>query len=182
MAIIHIVRHGRAQAGFEASDPGLDVLGQDQAECAAKELARLSPRPILTSPLRRARETAAALGRTWKCKPIVEQTVAEIPTPARVNFAERVPWLRAFMGGSWRDADPDLLVWRKNVIATLLAVPEDVVIFSHFVAINVGVGASVGDDRVAVFAPDNCSITVFETNGTTLKLIELGRQSTTRIG
>jgi hypothetical protein len=51
------------------------------------------------------------------------------------------------------------------------------VIFSHYVAINVLMGAATGDDRVVAFSPENCSVTVFDTAGSTLKLIEKGSEA-----
>jgi broad specificity phosphatase PhoE len=86
------------------------------------------------------------------------------------------------MSGTWREADSTLAAWRENVTATLAAMTEDTVIFSHFIAINVGVGHVLADDRVVVFSPDNCSITVFETDRGALKLIERGQESATRVG
>ena len=62
--------------------------------------------------------------------------------------------------------------WREHCIAAVAGIARDSVIFSHYVAINVIAGAALGDDRVVVFSPDNCSVTVFETDGTDLKLIE----------
>ena len=181
MARLYLVRHGRAAAGFDVADPGLDDVGRTQAESVAKELAGIGPQQILTSPLRRTRETALPLARAWKREPKVEPTIAEIPTPPHLDVTTRVPWLRKFMTGSWRDADPALATWRESVIATLLAQPEDAVLFSHFIAINVGIGRVLDDDRVVVFAPDNCSVTILESDGRTLRLIERGREAATRV-
>ena len=54
--------------------------------------------PIVTSPLRRCRQTAAPLARRWGVTPTVEDTVAEIPSPLGVSMADRVEWLREAMG------------------------------------------------------------------------------------
>jgi len=177
MARLYLVRHGRAAARFgEAHDPGLDDLGRSQAEAVAQELAPRGPLPILTSPLRRTRETAARLARLWRGEPVAEEAVAEIPSPTD-NLQERVAWLREFMAGSWRNATPSLARWRENVIGALLRVREDSVIFSHYIAINVAIGAATGDDRVVIFSPDNCSVTMFENEGGVLRLIEKGREA-----
>jgi hypothetical protein len=68
-------------------------------------------------------------------------------------------------------------MWREHCIGTVTAITRDTVIFSHYVAINVIAGAATNDDRVIVFSPDNCSVTVFETDGTNLKLIEKGAEA-----
>jgi broad specificity phosphatase PhoE len=94
-----------------------------------------------------------------------------------MTLEERVTWLRKLMGGSWHDASRDLAMWREDCIATVAAIPADTVIFSHYVAINVIAGAATSDDRVVVFSPDNCSVTVFETDGQTLRLIEKGNEA-----
>jgi broad specificity phosphatase PhoE len=177
MARIYIVRHGRAEAGFgESHDPGLDELGHSQADALARTLAPHGPLPILCSPLRRARETAAPLARLWNVKPVIEGTVAEVPSPSD-NLQERAAWLREFMAGSWRSATPLLAQWRESVLDALMARREDIVIFSHYIAINVAAGAALGDDRVVVFSPDNCSVTIFGTEGGVLRLIEKGREA-----
>jgi broad specificity phosphatase PhoE len=177
MAKLYMVRHGRAAGGFgESHDPGLDELGRKQADDVAQELAPLGPLPILTSPLRRTRDTAAPLAQLWNIRPVIEDAVAEIPSPTD-NLQERVAWLRAFMVGSWRNAPMPLAVWRETIVAALLAIGEDTVIFSHYIAINVAAGAALTDDRVVVFSPDNGSVTVFENDGGALLLIAKGREA-----
>jgi broad specificity phosphatase PhoE len=86
------------------------------------------------------------------------------------------------MSGTWAQADAWLEPWRQGMIDTLLGVPDDSVIVSHFIAINVAVGAAQGDDRVTLFRPNNCSVTVLETDGQNLSLIKLGEALETDIG
>jgi broad specificity phosphatase PhoE len=178
MARIYMVRHGKAEAGFGgAMDPGLDALGREQADAVAQKLKPLGPLPILSSPLARTQQTAMPLAKLWSAAPIIEPAVAEIPSPDGMGLEERVVWLRNLMGGSWRDVTPDLAQWREHCIATVAAVSQDTVIFSHYVAINVIMGAATGDDRVVAFSPDNCSVTVFGTDGETLRLVEKGTEA-----
>ena len=178
MVKLYLVRHGRAEAGFgESMDPGLDALGRQQAEAVATKLAALGPLAILSSPLARAQQTAAPLARLWDGAPVIEDAVAQIPSPNGMTLEERVAWLRALMAGSWRGVPRDLAQWREHCVPTLAAIGRDTAIFSHYVAINVAVGAATGDDRVVVFSPDNCSVTVLETDGTKLKLIEKGGEA-----
>jgi broad specificity phosphatase PhoE len=79
----------------------------------------------------------------------------------------------------WPEVDRWLVDWRDRVLATLVALSESTVVTSHFVAINVAVGAATGDDRVIVFAPDHCSVSVFEVEGGRLRLIEGGLEAET---
>jgi len=157
-------------------DPGLDALGKSQAHEVAARLQPLGPLAILSSPLSRARETAAPLAQNWSRQPLIEPAVAEIPSPTD-NLEDRIAWLRQFMAGSWRSATPSLAAWRENAIGVLASRAEDTVVFSHYVAINVAVGAAAGDDRVVVFSPDNCSVTVFDVKGGRLSLVEKGHEA-----
>lgn len=182
MARLYLVRHGRAAAGFgEAADPGLDALGRTQAEEVAGKLATLGPLSILTSPLKRTRETAVPLAQAWNCEPAIENAVAEIPSLEGMTLDARALWLRKLMAGSWRDVNVRLAQWRENVVSALLVQTDDAVIFSHYVAINVAAGAALGDDRIVVFAPDNCSVTVFEVADGRLTLVEKGHEGQTKV-
>jgi broad specificity phosphatase PhoE len=181
MSRLYLVRHGHAEAGFgQAVDPDLDALGKRQAREAAERLARLGPLAILSSPLARARQTAAPLAKLWNCRPAIESAVGEIPTPFDV-LSERADWLGEFLGGSWRDAERPLAQWRESLLAAFLAQEKDTVIFSHYVAINAAVGAALADDRVVVFSPDNCSVTIIEAEKGALRLVEKGREALTRV-
>ena len=178
MARIYMVRHGKAAAGFgEGMDPGLDALGHQQAETVAQKLQTLGALAILSSPLRRAQETARPLAKLWDRKPVIQPAVAEIPSPKGMTLEDRVQWLRALMSGSWRSVTPELADWRKACIASVAGLCDDTVIFSHYVALNVIAGAATGDDHVVTFSPDNCSVTVFESNGANVRLVEKGGEA-----
>jgi hypothetical protein len=78
------------------------------------------------------------------------------------------------MARAWHEIDPALKDWRAQAVAYLTGISGDTAIFSHYVMINVAVGAAIGDDRVHCFAPTHASVTVLETNGRGLTLVELG--------
>ena len=76
-----LVRHGRAAVSSgEDRDPPLSDEGQAQAEAMALALAPLGTLAVLTSPLRRTRETAAALERRFGVEARIEPAVAEVPS------------------------------------------------------------------------------------------------------
>lgn len=184
VARIHLVRHGRAAAGWDTDpDPGLDDVGRVQAEETARRLAALTPVDIVSSPLRRCQETAAALSSLWSNRPIsIERRVAEIPSPAGIAMADRIEWLRAAMAGDWSDLDDEYLAFRRDVVTYVSGLSQDTVIFSHFIAINAVVGACLGDDRVVIDSLDNASVTVVDVDGHGgLHLVERGRQANTLI-
>jgi broad specificity phosphatase PhoE len=178
---LYLVRHGRANAGFaEAHDPGLDDLGQEQAVTIAQELAPLGPLPILTSPLKRARETATPLEKLWHVTAQVDPHVAEIPS-LTTDLQERTTWLHHALRGRWSDLSSFHQHWRDSLVTFLCSRNTSLVVTTHFVAINAAVGAATGDDRMVCFEPDNCSCTVFDVVEGNLCLVSLGRQRATRI-
>lgn len=181
MATIYLVRHGKAAAGWDGDlDPGLNEAGRRQAEATADVLEPLGPLPIYSSPMLRAQETAQALARRWDSDVVLEPRVSEIPSPS-LDLEARAAWLRRAMAGTWSDLDADLRRWRRALLDCVLAIPEDSVVFCHYIAINVIVGAASGDDRLVVFAPDNASVTRVRTDGGRLTVVELGSTATTEV-
>jgi len=107
MTRLHLVRHGRAAAGWDTDpDPGLDDIGRRQATTVAARLGPLGPLPVRTSPLLRCRETAAPVAELWRVEARIDPAVAEIPSPDGVAMADRTDWLRVAMRGTWADLDP----------------------------------------------------------------------------
>ena len=178
---LYLVRHGRPTATFSQTlDAGLDPNGLAQAGAVAHRLAPLGPLAILSSPLRRTRETAAPLERLWGRSALINAAIGEIPSPG-VSVAGRGRWLDGVMAGRWADLPAALHTWRGALLVALLALSESTVIFTHYVAINVAVGHATGDDRVVVFSPDHCSVTVLEAGDRSLELVALGAEAETRV-
>ena len=138
------------------------------------------PVPVFTSPLARTRETATPLVAMWNVEATVETRIAEIPSPT-TDLGERAAWLRDVMRGKWTELEPHLIEWRQAMIDWALAQETNIVAFSHFIAINVLVGAATDTTELITFAPDNGSITRLDNAGGTLKLVELGSQAETRV-
>ena len=181
MAIIYMVRHGRAAASFtDDLDPGLDNLGRDQAIEAGRILQGKLPLQILSSPLRRARETASPLALQSGLKISIEDRVSEIPSPG-LSLEERGPWLQAVMQGEWKDQTDTLQQWQAEMVKCLLDLEQDTAIFTHFVAINAIVTAAENATGVLAFRPDNGSITILESDGTNLKIVSRGSEANTRV-
>lgn len=187
MARVYMIRHGNPASTWgdtADSDPGLDEKGRAQAQVVAKTLLALPqpPRLVVSSPLARCRQTAAPFAKARSAEARIETKVGEIPPPAGIAPDMRSSWLRAAFDGVWSgiEGDIDYAVWRNNVAAAVAA-SADTAIFSHFVAINAAVSAATADPRVLCFRPDHCSITVFETDGENLTLIERGGEAQTRV-
>jgi broad specificity phosphatase PhoE len=176
---ITLVRHGRAAAGWDDADPPLHDVGHAQADAMAAALGG-EARPLFTSPLRRTRETAAALERLWGVAAVVEPAVGEVvaPTP---ELDARVAWLRGFLAGTYAEAGADYRAWRDRVLAAFAAMPDRAVVVTHFVAINAAIGKAWGDDRVTCQPVDNCSRTTIEIDATAheWRVLELGAAAQT---
>ena len=85
------------------------------------------------------------------------------------------------MQRDWNAVEHGLRKWRQSAIDYLLSLDADTAVFSHYVLINVAVGAAIGDDRVHCFAPAHASITVLESHGKVLSLVELGTTGATAL-
>ncbi len=181
MTRLILVRHGEAAAAWsDAPDPGLSALGQRQAKAVADAIGQSSPMAIVSSPLQRARETAMPLEALWRQTAAIEPGVAEVPS-SHTDAEARTRWLDWFLSSRWSDIDAHLQDWRAGVLEALQSMNHDAVIFTHFVAINVAVGAATESDDVLCFRPGNCSRTVVEVNSTGLTLVSRGDEGVTKV-
>ena len=157
MARLHLVRHGRAAAGWDTDpDPGLDDVGRAQAGALADRLAPLGPLPVLTSPLAALPGDGGAARRPLGDG--ADGRAASSPRSRRRRayaMAERVEWLRAAMAGTWSELGERYTAYRDAVVAWIAGTPADAVVVSHFVAINAVIGACLGDDRLVLRSLDN---------------------------
>ncbi|MEI8238636.1 MAG: histidine phosphatase family protein [Actinomycetota bacterium] len=182
MTRVYLVRHGRATAGWDIDpDPGLDRVGLIQADEVCARLRPLGPLALVSSPLLRCQLTAAPLAAAWSVPVAIEPAVAEIPSPAGVAMADRVEWLRESMRGTWEALGARYVAYRDGVVDAVRSQPVDTVVFSHFVAINVVIGAASGDDRLVIRSLDNCSVTVVDVIDGVLHLVESGHEADTLI-
>jgi broad specificity phosphatase PhoE len=174
---LYLVRHGRAEAGIEQLDPGLDEVGKSQAERAAAALRNVGAKRLVCSPLRRARETAAPIASLLSLTPEIREEVAEVFDPA-MGVGARRDMLIPLLSGKWSEQPAELVSWRDRVLSALVGLgTEDVIVVSHFVAISAAIGASTEDDRVSPCALANASITTMIVSGGKLALRRPGEVS-----
>ena len=179
---VFLVRHGEAAATWtEAEDPGLSPLGHRQASAAAEELAALlsSRFNLVSSPLRRARETAAALASRLETDVRVVQAFQEIPAP--VPMSERQQWLQGIMNLRWQDIESGIGDWRSGIFRNLERLKQPSVIFTHFMVINAIVSELSGKQEIVCCLPDNASITHVRKTDGGFQLVALGRQIATHV-
>lgn len=182
---IHLVRHGLAAAGWGTHhDPGLAPEGVQEAQAVADRLAgEIEQRRVFSSPLARARETAAPLAARWDTPVGIDPAFGEIPSPTN-DLVERSAWLGSALVSHWSDLDDAVAVWHRALLAAIRAIRTDTVVFTHFVAINAVVGAAVDDPAVTIFAPATASVTVVDVSETTgaLSVVERGVEASPRVG
>lgn len=163
-----LVRHGQITANIESrwhgsTDADLTALGHQQAERVAAHLRRARPdvAAIYTSPLRRARDTAAPIGEALGLPVVVDPALAEYGIGVLENetFADLADRHRFFAqteeNPDWAPPGGESLA---GVAARVLASWRDiahrhpaheVVLVSHGAAIATGLASLIdGDPRV----------------------------------
>ncbi len=181
MTVVHMIRHGEAEAAYsEHPDPGLSPLGQQQAKQVADVVGNDRPLAVISSPMARARQTAAPLADRWGVPLSIEPAVSEIPSPG-LTPAARGPWLQAVMASTWDAAPEEVRAWRDGIADFLLSLETDAVVFSHFVAINAALSVATGSNQPRVAHLDHCSVSTFGVDQSALRVIQTGEQGVTTI-
>lgn len=185
MPTLYLIRHAQPAAAWsEALDPGLSEVGRQQAAVAAQTLAALDPSlPLFSSPLQRCRETAAPLAVNWRSNVQIMPQVAEIPSPP-LSLAARSRWLVDAMSGDWEQLQasappdsPNYGLWRAELLSALKALRHDALIFTHYLSINIVVGAAQNSERVVNFQPAHASITEIAVDKGIFTVRKLGREA-----
>lgn len=147
-----LVRHGRTAWNQERrmqgqSDISLDASGEEQARAAGQLLARASWQGLRSSPLTRARETAAIIGDVLGLgESVLEDRLRERDFGA----AEGMPVAEAaerWPSADYPDAEPLDVVRERagGVLRELLAQQASLVVVSHGVFLRAGVEQLTGD-------------------------------------
>jgi len=183
MARLFLIRHAQPAGvwGGTDTDPGLSALGRTQAETAAASLAALGAFRIVSSPMRRCRETAQPYARLQGVESALETRVSEIAAEEGVTdraawLQARFPWRDPSKLRAWSSLEPALHDWRGRMLDYIHGIQGDTVVFTHFIAINVIVGAALGEDATIVCKPDHASITELEVTSGALRLVRFGAE------
>jgi broad specificity phosphatase PhoE len=164
------MRIGPEESGGEAVDPHLTARGLDQAERLSTWLAAEPVHHVVSSPLRRASETAQPLAEAHG---LVVETIAGLREwdagadhyiPMEELRETKDDRWQAMVEGRWEDyggENPER--FRERIVPTLDAVVEahpgeTVVVVSHGGVINVYLGALLGLSRHLWFDPEYTSI------------------------
>ncbi len=168
---LRLIRHAlpvRIENASGAADPGLSAEGAAQAERLAEWLRHEHLDAIWSSPLRRARETAAPLARAIGLEPVIDEDLAEFDrhadsyVPIEELKAEGDPRWRELVDGTWaaddrgRDFEERLIEAMDRVIT---AHPGgDVAVVCHGGVINVYLAHVLGLAEPMFFHPDYTGI------------------------
>jgi hypothetical protein len=99
---IWLVRHGEAAASFDQEiDPGLSLLGHEQAVTAAQQLSAIVPpdAQLLSSPKQRALQTGAPFVSLRDAVLQSDERFIELPSPE--GLAQRSEWLQQALAANW---------------------------------------------------------------------------------
>lgn len=177
---VSLIRHGAAAAGWaEAKDPGLSDAGRIHADEVADHFRARSPLRLVSSPLRRAQETALPLAAHWGTEIEIDNRVREIPST--VAMAERHAWLARIMRSRWDEVDDTLLTWRAEALTAIRSFGVDTLVFTHFMVINTLVALATNDNRLVSFEPDYGSVTTLRITGADCALVTLGKARQTLV-
>lgn len=152
-------------------DPELTARGRDEAQRLAAWLATEDIDAVISSPLRRARQTAEPIARALGLDVEVDSGVIEYDAnadhyiPAEELKRERDARWQAMLDGRWEDFGgeaPDQ--FRGRIVPCLDGIIRRfpggrVAVVCHGGVINVYVGALLGLDRLLWFEPGYTSIT-----------------------
>ncbi len=181
MARLRIIRHGEAAATFgEAADPPLSEAGHVQAAALADAMATTPRAPIFSSPLVRARETAAPLAKKWGVSVAIAPMIREIPSPVD-DLGERHTWLMEALGSTWSAMPAEVQDWRYDIIAASTALMFSQVWISHYVVVNALASFAMESDDVTVAQPGYCSVTEFDVTDGQLTIVKQGDEGITVI-
>ena len=169
-----IVRHGRPEHVEDAdgaADPGLAEIGHQQAERVGAHLAIEKIDLIVTSPLARARQTAAPLARMLGLEPVVVDGVAEYDRHDSSYVPAEVTKALIKAGGSdeaWSDplsllAEDEKVDWIAGVADGFQQVIAEnsgkrVADFCHGMVTSVWFAHILGIDDTIRFTPDYCGL------------------------
>ncbi len=150
---------------------------------AADLAGRFPPMPVWSSPRLRTQETAAPLAAAWDATIAISPAFDEIPSPSE-DPGERKAWLASALVSNWTDLGPTIERWHGALLEAVRTTREDIVVFTHFVAVNAVVGAAEGRPEVVVFAPAYVSVTVVDVDADTgaITVVERGSEATPEVG
>ncbi|MEN3271521.1 MAG: hypothetical protein V7636_282 [Actinomycetota bacterium] len=170
-----IIRHGlpvRIDDAGGPADPELSKEGHEQARRLADWLRHETITAIVTSPMRRARQTAVPLAEAFGLAPVVDDELAEFDrgqhfyVPIEELKAARDPRYEALMRGEHLDSEVDPFTFRDVVTVAVERVIEGnrggtVAVVCHGGVINAYASHVLGIEFPLFFQPHYTSVNRF---------------------
>ena len=180
---IILIRHGEASLSWQNSrNPGLSDLGNMQARSVAEMIIGMNTEnfSIISSPKKRALETARPLAYKTQKKITIDETFTEIPSENIPN-AEKMSWLKEIFSTDNEDLPGNISEWKNNIIKKILNFSKPKIIFTHFVVINVIISFWKKKKFIYSCNPEYTSITNIITNDGIIMDITLSNDRKTHI-
>ncbi|MCB1016681.1 MAG: histidine phosphatase family protein [Acidimicrobiales bacterium] len=166
-----LIRHAlpvRVEGGPGPADPGLAPAGHEQARRLAAWLRGQPFDAVWTSPLRRARETAAPLAEALGLEVVVDEDLAEWDREADAYIpieelkAEGDPRYQELLDGTWAGEDGGA-AFRQRLLAAMDRIVAahpggEVAVVCHGGVINVYLAHVLGLRDEMFFLPDYTSV------------------------
>jgi broad specificity phosphatase PhoE len=162
-----MIRHGRPETQNGDSDPDLCDAGRKQARSLSDYLSRAGVARLVSSPLRRALQTAEPTAQALGLDVAVIEGLAEADRYGKsyrsVEELRRKPevWGQ-FLADPIGFLGADPIAFRREVLSAFEQVlagdVAKVAAFTHGLPINVVLSHVLGLDRVTHFVPHYCSI------------------------
>ena len=167
-----LIRHGRPvriDEGVGPADPELAEQGRLEAAALAEWLGGAAIDQIYTSPLRRARETAAPLAGRLDLEPMIEERLAEFDRDATWYIPmedlrdEGDPRWQELVAGDLGQYETDVEVFRESVVGGVQDIADRhpgrrVAVVCHGGVINAYLADVLDLDSMLFFHPDYTSI------------------------
>lgn len=159
---LYLVRHGKTGKSWDPKlDMPLNSEGNDQSLKLALLLKDEKRLPILSSPLKRSKQSADPLSTFWNIPCEIDDRFGEIPF-CNEDDIEPMDWLKSIMTKKWSQLPAHLNSWKANVGQAVCLIQEPSIIFTHYLTIAAIYSELMGVDMVDSFQSKNCQLVKLE--------------------
>lgn len=161
LVLIRHARPSRDDGSDGPADPGLSPVGQQQAEALADWLGTEPFDAIYSSPMRRARETAAPLADRLGLKVTAEPDIAEYDAGAASYIP--IEELKAAGDPRWMELPDDIPAFQRRVVDAIERVVSahgsgNVAVVCHGGVVNVYLSWVLKTEQALFFLPHYTSV------------------------
>tara|TARA_B100000029_G_scaffold516695_1_gene632826 strand:- start:9062 stop:9625 length:564 start_codon:yes stop_codon:yes gene_type:complete len=180
---IYLIRHGETQYAWDQdNDSPLSSDGCLQSEELIEKLNNddLTSFDLISSPKKRARQSAAPLSKFLDKAVVINDVYVEIPFSG-IKQEQKNEWLNNIMHMNIAKLPKEIKAWRNNILNEIKDSKQNKIIFTHFMVINVIAGDYYKNKSLLYFYPDYLSITKITLSNNTIIDLKLGYRKKTQI-